>query len=195
MRTRLISALQTLLGLGLLALLAWVLYLAFSGVFRYLSQVESEVAVAIIAASATALVSVMTLVLTKHHETEATIKQELRTRKVPVYEKIIQTLFKINYAEKLQQEELSEQELLHFFVETTEQMVIWGSDEMLLAYRKFRMNMVEGADPIDTIFRLEELLLAIRKDLGHKNRGFKRGTVLGLWVNDVDEYASRTLTP
>jgi len=36
------------------------------------------------------------------------------------------------------------------------------------------------------------LLLAIRQDLGHKNSGFKRGTVLRLFINDIDDFVRKS---
>ena len=38
------------------------------------------------------------------------------------------------------------------------------------------------------LFEMESLLLAIRKDLGHSNRGTGRGAILGLFINDIDDY-------
>jgi len=34
------------------------------------------------------------------------------------------------------------------------------------------------------------LILAIRRDLGHKNSGLKRGDILALFVNDIDKHLS-----
>ena len=36
--------------------------------------------------------------------------------------------------------------------------------------------------------------MAIRKDLGHKNSGFKRGAILRLFINDIDEFLVRPPT-
>lgn len=38
------------------------------------------------------------------------------------------------------------------------------------------------------LFEVEELLMAIRKDLGHSNKGISRGKILSLFVNDINEY-------
>ena len=77
----------------------------------------------------------------------------------------------------------------------TEKLTIWGSDGVMKEWRNLRMGAVsrgEGevsnAEGAQMLFRYESLLLEIRKDLGHKNHGFKRGTLLGLFVNDVDKY-------
>ena len=80
--------------------------------------------------------------------------------------------------------------MIKFMAEITQELVIWGSDEMLEAFYKFRMMSIENADgnsenPYDVLFMVEDLLLAIRKDLGHKNKNISRGKILGLFVNDL----------
>ena len=37
------------------------------------------------------------------------------------------------------------------------------------------------------LYVVEDLLLAIRKDLGHKNKNLTKGKILGLFVNDLPE--------
>lgn len=36
----------------------------------------------------------------------------------------------------------------------------------------------------------EQMLLNIRKDLGHQNQSLKSGSILGIFVNDVDKLHS-----
>jgi hypothetical protein len=38
------------------------------------------------------------------------------------------------------------------------------------------------------LFLYERFLLEVRRDLGHKNKDLKKGTLLGLFVNDLDRY-------
>lgn len=38
------------------------------------------------------------------------------------------------------------------------------------------------------MFYFEDLMLEIRKDLGHKNKGFEKGDVLSLFINDIKNY-------
>jgi hypothetical protein len=101
---------------------------------------------------------------------------------------VISTLFRIQNANKLGEQPLSSQELMRFLTKMTEQMVIWGSDDVIKELRAFRMHSISGGAPMEVLFRYESLLLAIRRDLGHRNKGFKRGALLGLWVNDIARY-------
>lgn len=77
----------------------------------------------------------------------------------------------------------------------TEHLVVWGSDDLLLAWNRFRNSSIqavhnEGPD-FNILFEVENLLLAIRKDLGHANKGVNRGKILGLFINDIDDYLNR----
>lgn len=50
------------------------------------------------------------------------------------------------------------------------------------------INRKEGeALTLESINLTENLLLAIRKDMGHKNKGLQQGDILSLFINDVDE--------
>ena len=84
----------------------------------------------------------------------------------------------------------SENEMIKFMAEITQELVIWGSDEMINAFYKFRMISIEITDgnsdnPYSVLIMVEDLLLAIRKDLGHKNKNVSQGKILGLFVNDL----------
>lgn len=67
----------------------------------------------------------------------------------------------------------------------TERIVVWGSDEVVDAFYRFRnSNNVDGGQ--GAILCIEDMLLAIRKDLGHRNKSLSRGKILGLFINDIE---------
>ncbi len=176
------------LGFLLLSLIGWGIYLFVAALVSTLASMQSDIAVAIVAAGSAIIVSVFSLVMSKRFEAMAVVRQELRAKKTPIYETIVKTLLKVHFAEKIGEKPPTEQELMQFFTTVTEQLIVWGSDEVFLEFRAFRMGSIKGARPIDIMFQYEKILAAIRKDLGHKNKGFKPGTILGMWVNDIDSY-------
>ncbi len=191
MTNRLVAILRFLFALSVIGGVAWAIYLIVAAILSSLTKLESDVAVAIVAASATVIVSVLTLVISKILEGRASITQELRAKKTPIYENIISTLYKLQFAEKLGEEPLSEQELMKFIADIMEKLTIWDSDGVIRAFSDFRLATVRGADSVDILFIYENLLLEIRKDLGHKNTNLKRGMILSLTVNDIDKYLPR----
>ena len=47
---------------------------------------------------------------------------------------------------------------------------------------------VTAQDPAKSLFVLENMLFAIRRDLGHKNKNLKQGDLLSLFVTDIDQH-------
>lgn len=82
----------------------------------------------------------------------------------------------------------TEEEMLTFIKKFTPSFMVWGSDDVLAAWSRFRRLSITAMskDPAESLWAFEDLILAIRKDLGHSNRGLTRGVVLGLFVNDID---------
>ena len=68
----------------------------------------------------------------------------------------------------------------------TKPLLLWGSDEVVRRWGRLRLGM--GAGGTESLFRLEELLLELRRDVGYPGTSLKRGDLLRLWVNDIDEY-------
>jgi len=188
MLSKAVKTLQLLFGLTLLTGVAWAIYLIVDFIARGLARMKSDLAVAIVAAAASVMISMVSLVLAKRYETLASITQELRAKKTPIYEEFVATIYKMLFAEQLGREPMSQLDLMSFFASYTEKLTIWGSDGVIKAWRAIRMSAISKVDGAETLFLYENLLVEIRKDLGHKNQGFKKGTVLGLFVNDIDKY-------
>lgn len=184
---------QGIIGLGLILLICWVIYVGIVNLAKWLLNVQSDVSVAIIAAAASIVVSSLSLIGSKYLEQRQAITQELRAKKVPVYEKVIFSYFRIMLASKLGEQKLSEQETVKLSAEITQDLVIWGANNVVTAYAKFRDTSLETkntANPLDQLYTFEDILLEIRKDLGHSNTNIKRGTLLSLFINDLPQLLS-----
>jgi hypothetical protein len=193
MKPRVSQLIQVVFALVTLVGLAWLGYTMLIRIVSAVLNLQSDLAIAIIAASASVIVSVISLLISKYMEQRQIIIQEIRTKKVPVYERLISMLFKILFADKIGEEKPSEQETIKFFAEFTEQLIVWGADEVVRAFQKFRAAPLTGVDPMEQLFLYEDLLLKIRKDLGHANSRLGRGTLLGLFVNDIHKYVGPQL--
>jgi len=163
-----------------------ILYTLYS-FWQLLMSLQKEVAAAIIAAMATVIVSVISIMVAKYYERKLVIEQEIRQRKIPMYEEFIAFLFTVLMSDKTGETKPSEQEMMAFFNKFTQKITIWGSDEVLLEWSRYRQASVDNPDDVtNTLFRFEQLLLAIRKDTGHSNTNINRGDILRLFINDVD---------
>jgi len=84
---------------------------------------------------------------------------------------------------------MDEKKIVEIIGSFTEEILVWGSDEVVKTWVEFRYaNWEEGSDgraSHENLFRLEELFLALRKDLGLKNKKLDKGDLLRLFVNDL----------
>lgn len=185
---------QVIFAIILLVLISYGLYVVLSKIWVVFKTIDATLAAGIIAASATIIVSVITVMLSKRQEQKVEIQAQLREKKVPVYEKIIEFIFLITFADKLGKKQPSEKEMIKFFADTTRDLVIWGSHDMVIAFGDFRealMSMPNNEDTTHILASVEDLLFAVRKDLGHHS-GVQRGDVLRLYINDLPEYFPKT---
>jgi len=148
------------------------------------------VAASIIAAVGTISVSVISVTVGKYYERKLSIEQELREKKIPMYNGFVEFLFKVLMSDKIGKR-MSEKDMMTYFMKFTQELIVWGSDEVVNLwsnYRRYFVNEEKVDTSYYTMFELEKLLLAIRKDTGHKNKGLNKGDLLGLFINDVDKY-------
>ncbi len=161
-------------------------------VWRAALGLNNEIATAIVAAAATILVSVFTLIWSKLWERRLAIEQEQRLQKIPVYEEFMSFWIKVLFSSKPGQPGFQQEEMIEFFKRFTQKLVIWGSDEVILAYIDFRVKSLAvangtGTNPLETMLSLERLLLAFRKDLGHGNQALPKGSILRMFVTDLKD--------
>jgi len=187
MNPRIRQFLSVTLGFVLLAAAAYGLYVIVRESVRVFTSLDSDIAVAIIAAAATVFVSVLSIVLGKVYEARSLVQKEHREKKVPVYEDLMQFMFRILMSGKTG-ESVSEKEMMDFMVNFNQRIMVWGSDEVLASWVAWRKGAVSGSEPLRLMFRYEELILAIRRDLGHGNKKLSTGDILSLFVNDIDDH-------
>ena len=181
----------TQIGLGLIGLsgIVWFLYQGFKLVWVTLSSVNPSLAVGIIAAASTIIVSLATVLISKHLEQMAFIKNQQRDKKIPIYEEIIAFFIRIAKASKDGKNMPTEEEITDFMFNFLQKLLTWGSDDVVVAFSKFR-NHAQNQENV--LLAVEGIWIAIRKDLGHKNKDISKGTLLSLIINDIDKFIDKT---
>ncbi len=181
--------------LAILAGLCFASYKLAVFVWHPFSKLDPALAAGIIAASATIVASILgsivAVLIAKRLEQQAFIKNEHRKQVTPIYEEFIEFIFQLLLAEKLGKKKVTEQEMIKIFAKFTQKIVVWGSDDAIKAYYDYKRISFESLEKeIGTtgVFAIEDLMLALRRDLGHSNKGLKRGKILGLFVNDIHHY-------
>ena len=136
------------------------------------------------------------LVVTRVWERQRAIEEQHRQHKLPIYEEFIAFWFRALMHEQTEEDPPSDVEMARFLSDFTQRLTLWGSEEVLREYGQFRLfsslHAAGGEDASDgsteLMFKFEQLLLAIRNDLGHSNNDLVRGDLLRLWINDIDDF-------
>jgi hypothetical protein len=152
---------------GLITALAW-------GIWRVLTSLDSGTAAAVITASATVLISVLSLIFSRRSEQQRAIEQAHRDRKVPIYDEFMGFWFRMLGAEQRGEDPPSEQEIARFLYDFTQKVTLWGPDPFIAQYNDFRRTSLSAGPEEDesspaVMFAFEDLMFAMRKDLGHPN--------------------------
>ncbi|MDP3300482.1 MAG: hypothetical protein Q8S36_00765 [Sulfuricurvum sp.] len=181
---------SALLGFFFFIALIFIIIKVIQIVIDTFSKINPAITTGIIAASTTIIVSVISVLYAKRIEHKSTLMKEHREKKVPFYDDLVRFILSFVFAEKRGITPLSEQEIINKLTYFTEDLIIWGSDDVLNAWIEFKKVLMTNAEQhsINVIFEVEKLLLVIRKDLGHANKGLIRGKLLSAFINDIDEY-------
>ncbi|GIN38467.1 hypothetical protein [Heyndrickxia oleronia] len=189
MKSKIVNVIIFLLGLGLIFLFCYYLYKVIHWAFTTLNE---QVLAAFIAGIFTVLVTALSLVLTKRYEFNKQIKEQHQLKKVPIYEEFLEFWFKILLSSTTGKK-ITDKDMMIFISEFTQKLILWGSDDVIKEYGNFRdyFKTVGGENRVtsfDSLKRFENLLLAIRKDAGHRNKDINQLDLLRLFINDIDKY-------
>lgn len=161
--------------------------------WKIFTGLDKQVAAAIVAGSATVLVSVITVVIGKNLEKKREIVQQHSMQKREFYEKFLEEFFR--FTRKHSKEEgrltqivgppIADEKLVEFFDEASRKLILWANKGVIKENSLFRSfgvrTSTSGSDP-KILIQFEKMLFEIRKDLGHSNRGLKQGDLLSVYI-------------
>jgi hypothetical protein len=133
-------------------------------------------------------VTISSFFITRYLEKKKVIENEIRNKKIPIYEEFFAFYFKVVY------NSISENDMITFFKEFNQKAIIWFPDETLKSYVEWRKKVMEFAKDntndnlINLIFHQEDFLKQFRKDIGHSNKYLVKGDISSLYINDIDKY-------
>ena len=101
----------------------------------------------------------------------------------PIYEQLVKTFY-----DGATRGEAAEDDMLSFFEALAQSLLIWGSAPVIDAFNQWRMAVKVDAGTPTSLFAFEDLLFAIREDLGNDRKNLGRGDLLRVFVNDIDDF-------
>jgi Co/Zn/Cd efflux system component len=189
---------ETFKLLGSFVLLIALTYLAGWGIwesFKLFSNLEPPVKAAII----TAIVGFTSLTASSFYTSQRETRLKLREKKVEVYSRFLKAWVKalldigkieVNDETSNQAYQDKIQNFSKELREITDDLLLWGSDEIIKEYSYLRINLPnESSTDIEKnigIVRFGKFMLSLRKDLGHNNKNIDEYDLLSLFVNDID---------
>ena len=158
-------------------LLSFIVFAIISVSFVYsLAIANDNIRAALISVAAIASVTLYSNWQIKKREREA----RFFTEKQAAYQRFVNLLFDMaeNPDKNINQNKIRIEK-----INFAKYITIWGNAKMIKAYNKFSSPVEEQAEPINLFWRLEDLLCAIRKDLGHDDSSLDPGELIGLMLD------------
>lgn len=171
------TVLSTIVGLAILLLLV-----AGAGWAAYSSIAKAP---AVVAAVVTGVAAILALAVQRYYEQRREEDSARREKLAPIYEGIIPKI----YGLAANGGPLDEAELKAYFEDLTQSLLIWGSPGVILAFNGWRASVPTDGDPgPSSLLAFEQLLYAIRTDLGIDNGELAPGDLLRVFINDLDDH-------
>lgn len=156
-----------------------------------LSNMDAVVIVALITGSVSILGVVISSIVSKVIEYRQNIKRYLYEKKEEPYSEFIDMVYKIQ-KNISKDNEYDEKEMLDDIYSFSKKLTLWGSNNVIRKWLDFTKTSQEQAiKSTDNLFVLEEIIFEIRKDMGQKRRGLKKGDILAFFVNDIKDYMTK----
>jgi hypothetical protein len=167
--------------------LTWIVALAIAGlaIWAFVEAVRAEPAV--VGSVATAVVGVYGVVWQQRQAERSRLREAHRDRMTPVYDDLLKLVL-----QSMDQHRRSEAKAENFMRDLkARQLLLGASSEMIRAFNEWEAATEaarKAKDDIAAVLAWEDLLRAIRADLGHDDSDLGRGELLRVFMkrNELD---------
>lgn len=184
------QSLNLILGFVLLGLLAWVAIWFTMQIGHWYSGLSDPIKTAVLTGIPVILVAVVGFYANKSIETKRAVEQAMRPKKLELYTEFNRFFMSIFANEKVAKKP-ADDDIMKFFSDKTPELITFASNEVIEKWGKLRVGLEAAPANEAKMFLVEEMLKAIRTDLGHGRRGFHKGDILRLFVNDIDNFLGK----
>lgn len=160
---------------------------------------KASQATAVVSASAVIAAAVFSAIITQGQIKEREIAESHRVQKIVVYddfaELYLELLQTTKYARDPQQLAKAQQEVVDHMFQFSKRAMLWASPEVLLAWNRFRSANEPSSSNEEVVFRADDVLQAMRTDLGLSNHGLERGDLVKMYISDPQNLRSQAKGP
>lgn len=177
---------EIIFGIITLCVLAAAIYFVGKYLFSFFSTIDRQTLITLISITIPLVATIFTVYLGRYFENKKAVQEKLREHKIPVYNEFIESSLKYLLDKEAKQEK-KDAEILKFMRSITPKMMIWADDKSIKAWSDFRIQATKQDNrPLILMEKFEDIILAMRKDLGHKNKDLDRHELLKCFINDLD---------
>lgn len=131
------------------------------------------------------LVNSIVSVKLKASEYKYKAKAEMQAKMEKPYENFVNIIFDIMLYTK-NKKKMSDKEMLNRVTDFSKQVTLYGSNKVIKKWSSYRTS-ADKLSASENLKQLENILFAIRSDLGLKKGALKTGDLLSLFINDAKE--------
>jgi hypothetical protein len=110
----------------------------------------------------------------------------LEAEKREAYKRLLQVLYEVLASVKRGDTEERRADFESRFFELVRDTTVYAFDNVLRLFIRMK-NQQEGADPKQVLLIFADLIIAVRRDLGHDRTTVTRREILSTFVTDIDE--------
>ena len=135
----------------------------------------------------TATLGFIGIIYSQYQSKSRDIRESHRASKIETYRMFFDlvNLFQ-NDARKNISIDLDNEEFQKNIQELTENMMLWASEEVIIAWRDFKNIESSSDDPYLALRKIDKLYRAIRKDLGHNDNNLKDLDLIKINLKDPE---------
>jgi uncharacterized integral membrane protein len=160
-------------------------------VFIYLLTVSNpSVAAAIGAAVIAVFSSVITIMLARYYEAKRERESAHRDKKTELYDSFLKELFKLFLEDTPKKSDTGE--LVPFLREVQRKLILWSGPGVIKSYAEWHAVVTsQGETPrAKSMIKMIDFFLALRRDLGHSNRGIQREHLIRFMLKNPSLFVS-----
>jgi hypothetical protein len=163
----------------------WLLISLASEFVSWILAQESEIAASLIATLGSVLAASLAYIVGQERSKSRDIAEAHRPRKVELYDPFL--TYMLDFMQKSAKggspANLNDNpELLKVFTTFTKDLMLWGSPDVIQAWSRFRDD--GGGSGVGAVAKFDDLIRAIRRDLGHNSWLLPRGSFVRLVISN-----------
>lgn len=187
MKNKCKEVLNILLGLIIIVVIIYVSLIVIMKFIDFMITVISIMSnydAVILVALLTGFLSILGIIISKFLEYRQKKQLYLYEKKEKAYASFIKMVYKMQECIK-KGEDYSDKDMLEDVLNFSKELTLWGSNKVIKKWIEFRNTDYSNTEDYNNVlYNLEDIIIEIRKDMGHKKFGLNKGDILSFFIND-----------